>query len=83
MKDIIKKYPKARLESCRGGKMKVSKYNHNNGCYLKLNDENVNHSMAYEGMIVLDFNKKNELISIEFVDGLPYKKTKSPEEKNK
>ena len=60
----IKKYPKAELIGCK---------EHKNGCYLKLTERRVIHSIEYDGMIVLDFNDKDELIGMDFIDGLPYK----------
>jgi hypothetical protein len=76
MKKITKKYPKARLESCSGGKIEGSKYSHKNGCFLRLSDDKYVHSTDDVGMIVLDFNRKDEIIGIEFVDGIPYKPKK-------
>lgn len=75
MSKIISRYPKAKLESCGGGKQ-YGKYSHKNGCYLRLKDDDTEHSVDDVGMIILHFNKKNELIGIEFVDGLPYGKKK-------
>lgn len=69
-------------------KGKIIMRSHKNGCYLRLKDDKTDHSMSCEddvfipkkkywkhalGLLVLDFNKNEELIGIDFVDGLPYK----------
>ena len=61
----LKKYPKAELQSC--GQKKPT--NHKKGCYLKLTDKKISHSDDLSEVVV-DFDKNNEIVGIEFVDGL-------------
>lgn len=66
---IIKKYPKTRLETCGQRKTKYLP-SHKKGCYLRLTNEEINHTEEYCGGVILDFNKNGEMRGIEFVDGL-------------
>ena len=52
---ILKRYPKAYLETCG------DKY-HKKGCYIKLRHEIVTNSK--ERNVLLDYNKKGELVGI-------------------
>lgn len=67
MRTIISTYKKVTLESCG---------EHQHGCYIKFNNDRIEHSRDYDGMVVLDYNKNNKLIGIEFVDGLEVNKIK-------
>jgi hypothetical protein len=53
---ILKRYPKACLETCG------DKY-HKKGCYIKLRKEMVTNSE--ERNVLLDYNKKGEIIGID------------------
>jgi len=64
----VKKYPEAMLKTCGQKKTKGWK-NHMKGCYLKLTNNNVSHSRD-DLFIVVDFDKNDKLVGIEFVDGL-------------
>jgi hypothetical protein len=65
---IIKKYPEAVLKSCGQRKTKTWK-SHMKGCYLRLTDNDIKYSRD-DLFIVVDFDKNNKLVGIEFVDGL-------------
>lgn len=52
----IKKYPKAKLVTC-------GEKNHNKGCVIELKEGVVDNSE--ERIVLLDYNKKGELISID------------------
>ena len=71
---ILKKYPKARLETCGQRKTKTLG-SHKYGCYLKLTDKDVEHSDD-SLWIIVDFDKDDEIRGIEFVDGITYKPKK-------
>lgn len=68
MKKIIARYSKARLESCGQRKSKYFR-SHKKGCYLRLMDKDVDYSDD-SLFIVVDFDKNNKIVGIEFVDGL-------------
>jgi len=72
MKTIIKRYPKARLETCGQKRIGKSFRSHANGCYIRLNNNETKHSSG-ELWIIVDFDKNDEICALEFVDGLPFK----------
>ena len=55
---IIKKYTNACLTSC-GDKA------HKNGCYLKFKQDKVENSEERE--VIVDYNKKGEILGIDFI----------------
>lgn len=72
---VITKFPKAEMLDCQGhGK-------NDGGCYLKLRDAKISHSDEFQ--VIVDFDKDNRIVAIDFMDGLPSVKKKRKNEQRR
>jgi hypothetical protein len=61
---VITKFPKAEMLDC------TSHGKNDGGCYLTLRkDAKISHSDEFK--VIIDFDKDNKILAIDFMDGLP------------